>query len=98
MERFLSAGQDLGTTWGLKPSPPGWGSAQSSAPSMATSPSWLCGGMNQLSQLVKSWTSCFRALTSGNRVTACPALLSRRPGSSLYKHAQPVRGEGTAMV
>lgn len=37
MECFLSAGQGLGTTWGLRPSPPGCISAQSSAPCMAAS-------------------------------------------------------------
>lgn len=99
MECFLSAGQgDLGTTWGLHPSPPGCISAQSGAPCMAPSLLLAVWGMNQLSQLVKSRTSCFHALTSGNRVTACPALLSRGPGSSLYKHCQPVRAEGTGMV
>lgn len=98
MECFLSAGQgDLGTTWGLQPSPFWLGKCPVQCPSMATSLPLAVLGYESAHSLLKAGPLVFMP-SPQETATAGPALLSRGPGSSLYKHAQPVRAEGTAMV
>lgn len=100
VECFLSVGQgDLGTPWGLHPSHLLAGEVPSPVPPPWPRPSFkLCPvRMNQLSQLVKAGPLVFMPSPQETRVTASPAQLSRGPGSSLYKHPQPVQ-EGMEMV
>lgn len=99
-ECFLSVGQgDLGTPWGLHPSHLLAGEVPNPVPPPWPRPSFkLCPvRMNQLSQLVKAGPLVFMPSPQETRVTASPAQLSRGPGSSLYKHPQPVQ-EGMEMV
>ena len=96
VECFLLSrpGRVLGTTWGPSPHPLLAGEVPSPVP-LPRPPSspWLCGGMNQLSQLVKARPLVFMP-SPQETVTAFPAPLSRGPGSSLYKHPQACENRG----
>ena len=101
VECFLLSrpGRVLGTTWGPSPHPHRAGEVPSTVPlPRPPSSAWLCGCMNQLSQLVKARPLVFMPSPQETELRLFQLHSAGGQGPHFINIPKPVRTEGTEMV